>query len=170
VSIASFLTRTIGAVALAGAISLGVAQAQQQPSTGAVSLARQILDLKGGVNMFDPVVVGVVEHNKNLILQANPTAGTDIETVANQLRKELEPRISEVHTEIARAYASQFTEQELKDLLAFYKTPLGRKVIEGEPKALDEAGNRVEAWADKLAAEVSGRMRAEMKKKGHNLL
>ena len=43
---------------------------------------------------------------------------------------ELLPRRAEIHTEIARGYASQFTEQELKDVLAFYKTPLGKKLID----------------------------------------
>ena len=62
-----------------------------------------------------------------------------------------------------------FTEQELKDILAFYKTPLGKKLIVEEPKGVDEATKRVDDWANKFAEEVLAKMRAEMKKKGHNL-
>jgi hypothetical protein len=142
----------------------------QQPSPAAVTTAKEVIQIKGGLNMFDPVINGVVEHHKNLLLQANPTAAKDLEEVAKRLRTELAPRVTEIQTEIARAYASQFTEQELKDALAFYKTPLGKKLIDAEPKALDEASKRVDAWASKFAEEVTGKLRAEMKKKGHNLL
>ena len=39
--------------------------------------------------------------------------------------------------ELTRIYAAHFTEQELKDALAFFKTPLGKKLISEEPKALE---------------------------------
>ena len=54
-------------------------------------------------------------------------------------------------------------------MLAFYKTPLGKKLIAEEPKASRRATERVEDWANKISEEVVSKMRAEMKKKGHNL-
>ena len=146
------------------------ARAQQQPSPAAVAAAKEIVELKGAIGMFDPVLVGVVEHSKNLLLQGNPTLAKDLDEVAGKLRTELAPRRAEIHTEIARAYASQFTEQELKDALAFYKTPLGKKLVDAEPKAMDEVTKRVDAWANRFSQEVTTKIRDEMKKKGHNLL
>ena len=46
------------------------------------------------------------------------------------LLKELAPRKAELQQQLARAYAQHFTEQELKDVIAFYKTPLGKKLID----------------------------------------
>ncbi len=164
------VVRTLCAAAIGGLVTFHAAQAQQQPSAVSVSLAREVLELKGGLNIFDPVASGIVEHHKNLIVQVNPTAGQDAEVVAAQLRKEMQARVPEIQNEIARGYAEQFSEAELKELVAFYKTPLGRKVIDGEPKALDGATKRVDAWAEKVAAEVAAKMRAELKKRGHSLL
>jgi hypothetical protein len=90
--------------------------------------------------------------------------------LALQLRAEYAARRPQIHTEIARAYASQFTEAELRQLAAFYKTPLGKKVIDGEPKAIDEATKRVDVWATKFAEEVMEKMKAELRKKGHKSL
>jgi hypothetical protein len=42
-------------------------------------------------------------------------------------------RYEEMEPEFARAYADAFTEQELRDLAAFYRTPLGRRVVETQP-------------------------------------
>ena len=58
---------------------------------------------------------------------------------------------------------------ELRQIAAFYKTGLGKKIIENEPKALNDATTNVDNWATKFADEAMERMRSELKKKGHNL-
>lgn len=165
------LTRVLGAAMIAClAFAHEVrAQAGAQPSAAAVALAREIVQAKGALNMFDSVIVGVIEYHKSVLLQANPTLQRDLDDVANRLAAEFAPRRAAVHAEIARAYASRFTEAELKEILALYKTPLGQKLISEEPKAVDDATKRVDQWASKFAEEVLTRIRAEMKKKGHNL-
>ena len=89
--------------------------------------------------------------------------------MAAQLRTEYAPRAEEVRREIARLYALRFTEQELKELVAFYKTPLGRKVNAEEPNILDASLAYVQRWSGNFSDEVEIRMRAELKKRGHNL-
>ena len=71
--------------------------------------------------------------------------------------------------EVAKLYAIRFTEQELKDALAFYKSPLGRKLLEQEPNLLDQSMRNAQTWADKFSEEVIAKMRAEMKKRGHEI-
>jgi uncharacterized protein len=47
--------------------------------------------------------------------------------------------------DLLKLYADNFTESELKDLTAFYKTPLGKKMLEKQPvlmKAASELGAR----------------------------
>ena len=54
--------------------------------------------------------------------------------------------------------------------MAFYKSPLGKKMQEREPGVLDQTFNFVQQqWGPRLGEEVMNRFRAEMKKKGHNL-
>ena len=84
------------------------------------------------------------------------------------VRADTAARRQELRNEIARGYASVFSEQDLKDMIAFYKTPLGKKMIEQEPKAGEASTKRAQAWIDKYAEDVIGKMRAEMKKRGHN--
>ena len=64
----------------------------------------------------------------------------------------------------------RFTEQEMKDMTTFYKSPLGKKmIVHRSRRSLDETFNYVEQWAPRVGEEVMNRFRAEMKKKGHNL-
>ena len=168
--IASFFARAACALALTVLVLAPDARAQTaQPSAAAVALAREIVELKGATNMFDAIIPGVIEHHKRLLLTTNPTLQRDLDEVGGRLVKEFSPRVTQVQMEVARGYASRFTEQELKDILAFYKTPLGKKLIVEEPKGVDEATRLVDQWANKYAEDVLARIRAEMKKKGHTL-
>jgi hypothetical protein len=162
-----FIARAVCAATAACFVLAHGAKAQQQPSPAMVALGVQLLETKGAYGAFDPVVEGVIRYQKGAFLQINANLGKDLDAVEAQLVKEFAPKHQEVRSEVARAYVSEFTEAELKEALAFYKSPLGKKVIDAEPRAFDAINKQMQAWADKFADEVSTRMRAEMKKKGH---
>jgi hypothetical protein len=141
----------------------------QQPSPAAMALGREVVELKGGSGMFDPIVINIVEQTKGSLLQTNPQLAKDLNDVGTQLRNEFAPRRTELISEAGKLYAAAFTEAELKDMAAFYKSPLGKKMLEREPVVLDQTFNFVQQWAPRVGEEVMTRFRAEMRKKGHNL-
>ena len=164
---AALLGVCLGASALAGC---GPSLAQDtKPTAAATAAAKQILVLKGSETIFGSLIPGVIEQNKSMFEQQNPAFGKDLATVAAQLRTELAPKLDEVTSEVARIYASHFTEKELTDMLAFYSSPLGRKMVAQEPRALSDGINYARDWAGKFSDEVVNRMRAEMKKLGHDI-
>jgi hypothetical protein len=148
--------------------SAGLACAQQ-PAPSAVVIAKELIVLKGSTQLWDAVVPGVIEQAKGVFLQTNPALGRELNDVAAQLRTEYAPRSTQLVEQIAQLYAKTFTEQELKEALVFYKSPLGRKIVSEEPKVLDEGFRRIQQWTNQFSEEVMGRMRAEMKKKGYDL-
>ena len=157
----------IGAMICAG---LGpIAAHAQQPSAATVALARDVIAIKGAAGMTEPLVRGVIESVKNSFVPTNPNLTRELNDVAATLHKELDGKSSEVIDQMARAYATRFTEQELKDLLVFYKTPLGQKVIREEPIALEDGLKSAQSWADAFSQTVMARIRTEMQKKGHPL-
>ena len=156
------------ALGLALALCVGAADAQQ-PSPSAITTAKELITVKGAVALYDPLVPGVIEQAKSVFLQANPTLGKDLNEVALNLRAEYAPRRTEILDDVAKLYAARFTEQELKDALAFYKSPLGKKLLAEEPNVLDQSMKNAQAWADRLSQEVIGKIRTEMKKRGHEI-
>jgi uncharacterized protein len=139
------------------------------PSAGAVALAKQILELKHVEDLFQPLVRGVVIKAKNMFMQTNFMWSKDLNEIAANLEKDYSVRIKELLDRAARIYATHFSEPELKQILSFYQSPLGRKVIDEEPKALDESMTMAGTWADDFSQDVINKMRAEMKKRGHDL-
>jgi hypothetical protein len=155
------------AVALVLASSAAHAQ-HQQPSPASLLVAKQLVTITGASALFNPLIAGVVEQAKNLYLQQNPGLAKDLNEIANKMRKDLQPRLSELTNEIARLYATHFTEQELKDILAFYRSSSGKKMLVQQPNVVDASMKFAQGWANKLSEQVTAKMREELKKKGHD--
>ena len=175
--IARLCTRHVVAALIAlfviGIVRPALAQAPAapgpQPSPAALLLAKQIVEIKGVQSIFAPLVRGVVEKTKNMFMQTNFMWAEDLDQVAAIEENKLAPRVSELVDATARMYAQHFTEAELKQLLAFYQSPVGKKALVEEPKVLDEAMAYAGTWGDNLSQEVIGDMRDQMKKRGHDM-
>ena len=160
----------VGAQQRPPAAAAPAAPAKTGPSPTAMLLAKEMIDIKGAASAYDPLVNGVIEYHKNFYLQTNPTLQNDLNQVAQKLSGDLAPRKAEMQQELTRIYAAHFSEQELKDALVFYKTPLGKKLIAEEPKALEESMKAADDWSRQFATEVDAKFRAEMQKRGKNLM
>lgn len=157
----------LATVVLALAVASPAAYAQQQPSPAAISTAKELIAATGATQLFNPLIAGVVEQAKLLYLQQNPQLSKDLNDISAKMRTDLQPRFSELSDEVARLYASNFTEQELKDILVFYKSPSGQKLLQAQPKVIDGSMKFAQSWANKLSDEVVAKMRDELKKRGH---
>jgi hypothetical protein len=166
------LTRAVGRPVWAGALCLSLLAASPSAfaaDAGNVATAKQILDITGGLKVFSPLVAGVVEQARLFYLQQNPAFAKDLNEIAAQMRNELEPRFSELSDAIAMQYADAFSEAEMKQILAFYQSPVGKKVIALQPKLTDQSMQFAQDWANKLSEQVTARMRDELVKRGHKL-
>jgi hypothetical protein len=78
---------------------------------------------------------------------------------------------SKINAAIGRNSAGleRVTDQELKELVAFYKSPLGQKMLKEEPLALDQSMKKAQDWSTSFSEAVLTRIRSEMAKKGHPL-
>jgi hypothetical protein len=163
-----FTARAFLAAVVVAAMSLlsGVASAQQQPTAGALASARQLLQVKGAFTVYDGAVIGTIENVKGQLLQNNVSYQKDLNDVAVKLRQDMAGRDAEIGNEMVRQYATDFSEQELKDLVNFYNTPLGRKLLAQEPKTIAASLQFMRDWGQRFADEVDGKFHAEMQKRG----
>ena len=180
IALGIFRRLALAALALVACASVSLVSAQApapnrsgfsnpSPNAGSIALARELIELKGGKQMFDGMVTGVIETAKNSFIPNNPMLSRPLSEVATQLRTEFESKKNEVFNEVARAYARHFTEQEMREMLAFYKTTLGKKVLTTESLAVEDGFKRAQDWSNQFSDQVLTRFRAEMKKRGHDL-
>lgn len=156
-------------LALGLAFGAGPAAAQQKASPAALAAAKEILVMKSADKIYANAVPGTVEQVKNRLIAQNLNYQKDLNELAPVVAKQLTGREKEIGEGMAQAYAAQFTEQELKDLVAFYKSPLGQKLITSEPRAIEQGMAFTNSWAQNFAETVASAFRAEMKKRGKEI-
>ena len=177
------LSRILSAAGLTLGLALtGVpAQAQQknapapatQPlkaaSPAALAAAKEILTMKNAAAMYANAVPNLVEQTKNVLMQSNLNYQKDLNEVAIIVAKNLAGREKEIGDGMANIYTNEFSEQELKDLVTFYKSPLGQKLLTSEPRAIQFSMSYMNQWAQAFAETINGQFRAEMKKRGKEI-
>jgi hypothetical protein len=150
-------------------------QQPQQPSgfkpatPAAIASAREILAMKSASAMYASAVPNIVERTKETLLQANLNYQKDLNEVAVVIAQKMAGREKEIGEGMAKVYAGEFTEPELKDLVTFYKSPLGQKLLASEPKAIQMSMTYMNQWAQGFAELVNGEFRAEMRKRGKEI-
>jgi uncharacterized protein len=159
-------TSRLAAVAVV-LVAFGPAAHSQQTSIAAVTTAKELVAATKATTVFNPLIAGVVEQAKLLFLQQNPGLAKDLNEIAEKMRTDLAPRFSELNDEMAKLYASHFTDQELKAILVFYKSPVGQKLLQQQPTVVDASMRYAQDWANKLSDQVIAKMREELKKRGH---
>ncbi|KRR29081.1 MULTISPECIES: DUF2059 domain-containing protein [Bradyrhizobium] len=138
-------------------------------SPAAIAAAKEILAMKNAAAMYANAVPNLVEQTKNVLMQSNLNYQKDLNEVAVIVAKNLAGREKEIGEGMAQVYANEFTEQELKDLVTFYKSPLGQKLLANEPRAIQFSMSYMNQWAQQFAEVINGQFRAEMKKRGKDI-
>jgi uncharacterized protein len=141
------------------------AQPLKQAPPAALAAARELLSMKNAAAMYQAAVPNIVEQTKNALIQQNLNYQKDLTELAPVVAKNLAGREKEIGEGMAQIYANEFSEQELKDLVTFYKTPLGQKLLTTEPRAIQFSMSYTNQWAMVFAGTVNEEFRAEMKKR-----
>jgi uncharacterized protein len=170
------LLRILPAAGLAlGLALIDVPAGAQQPpplkdaSPAAIAAAKEILTMKNASAMYAAAVPNIVQQTKDQLMQSNLNYQKDLNEVAVIVAQKLAGREKEIGEGMAKVYASEFTEQELKDLVTFYKSPLGQKLLTSEPRAIQFSMSYMNQWAQQFAETVNGEFRAEMRKRGKQI-
>ena len=141
----------------------------KQGSPAAIAAAKEILTLKNASAMYASAVPNLVEQTKNVLLQNNLNYQKDLNEVAVIVAQKLAGREKEIGDGMANIYTNEFSEQELKDLLTFYKSPLGKKLLAAEPRAIQFSMSYMNGWAQNFSEVVNGEFRTEMRKRGKQI-
>jgi hypothetical protein len=164
-------------VALSLALSALPAAAQQPPpqpelkpvSASAMQAARDLLTIKNVAQVYMNAVPNIIQRTKDQLLANNLSYQKDLNEVAVTVAKTMAGKEKEIGEQMAKIYANDFTEQEMKDLTTFYKSTLGQKLLATEPNAIQASMMYMNQWAQGFAEAVANEFRTEMKKRGKPL-
>ncbi|HWG04082.1 MAG TPA: DUF2059 domain-containing protein [Beijerinckiaceae bacterium] len=147
---------------------------QQSGSPGATipastfAAARDLVVASGMSRSFDAAVNDLSSQLVTTITRTRPDLAPDLKVVMQQLSGEFSGQSETMINNAARIYASAMTEQEIKDCVAFFNSPAGKRYVGFEPVILVNLDDAMKAWTQGVSAGMMDRVREEMKKKGHD--
>jgi hypothetical protein len=170
------MTRIVSCLASA-AVALvmlaGAALAQQgatapQASPSHLAAARDVAIGSGMVRSFDVMTEPLLASLQRMNV-TRPEIKQDLDKVVEQLRPELDQQKQHMINASARIFASRMSEQELREIANFFKSPAGLKYVQLQPVILDDIVKELADWTRTVSEYVMVRARAEMAKRGHQL-
>lgn len=133
---------------------------------------RELMQVTGGSNAYqafaDRATFIVVQQ-----LQGRPgfsrKAAEAVRDELTAIYKEGMTSAGGLSDKIEQIYAKYYTHQEVKDLLAFFRSPLGGKFINIGPTIATEALEAGQVWGNGIKSSIEGRLRARLKREGFEL-
>lgn len=146
------------------------APAAATPTSPSHLAAARALVVESGISRsFSIIIPQFMEQIGSSLLQTRPELNPDLNAVLIQLKPEFDKQADEMVGIAAQIYAKQMSEQDLKAAVAFFQSPAGKKYVETQPAFLTEVMTAMQGWQGKISTDMMTRVRAEMKKKGHEL-
>lgn len=163
------LTRVRGGIAAIGmlvaTLVAGTATAQEiTPSHLQAALAA--VTSAGAARGFDLVLPAVAENVQNQLIRTRPDLHKEVSDAVEAVALTLVPRRQDLNNDIARIWASKFSEDELNQIAAFYQSPAGAKFATQGPLVIQEAYQVVQAWSGRVTEELLEKTREELRNRG----
>jgi hypothetical protein len=131
---------------------------------------KHLLEVTGSANIGLQFASAISEQMFKNLKAARPDIPDQALTV---VKRELTTLLSEKMTapgglmdQMIPIYARHFTHGEIRELAAFYQTPVGRKAIAVLPQVLSESMAAGQRWGQSLVPEIQQRVAAALEREG----
>lgn len=139
--------------------------AQDEFSESHMAAAKEVVLSTKGLENFDNILPILAEQTRTLFIQSDPARTQEIDEVTTEIAISMAPQRSDLNRTVYEIWARRFSEEELKQLADFYKSPLGKKLADNGPTITALAIGAARQWQDKLATEMVSLVREELDKR-----
>lgn len=152
----------IGAIALSVIAILPAGRASAQEITPShLQAALEAVHALGTDRDFDLVLPNVATQVEGVLMQQRPDLYRQITATVQTAALDLVQRRLDLNNDIARVWALTFTEEELRQITAFYQSPAGQKLaLQGQPM-MQATVDTLQAWSERLSNELLERTLAD---------
>lgn len=147
--------------------TLSVAPAE--PSAAAIALGREVIVASGISRSLDIIVPQFLDQIGTTLTQTRPDLIRDLNDVMVKVKPEFDKQAADLVTAAGKLYAQRLSEPQLKEIVAFFKSPAGVAYVGSQPLVMNDLIPQMQTFTQRLSTDMMTRVRAEMKARGHQL-
>jgi uncharacterized protein len=141
----------------------------QTPSPDAMTAARSLVTTMKLPDQYRALLPGILLGLRPALTQDRPEIERDFDAMIPTIVEAFAPYYSAMVDNIATVYANNFTAGELREIEAFYRQPVGQKLLQ-KSAALAQQSNQVGQDSSRKAADaLRARLTEALRQKGHKL-
>ena len=149
------------------------AAAQSQPSDETMQAAKNLMAVMS-VDTVRQMVTGITNQVWPALERELRTKRADLDqNTLSELRTEFENiqmrYMADVMADAPAIYARHFSAAELRDMMAFYKTPTGQKALKAMPQVMTDIFAMIMPRMQGLQVQIIGAFNEVLRKRGINL-
>jgi hypothetical protein len=130
----------------------------------------KLVEMTGTIQNAMAVLDRMLPQMIEVIRKANPEIPQQVlDALANDGKEEFHKALPELIEPMIAIYDANYSADEVRQLLAFYQSPLGRKMIARMPEITQQSIAVGNAWGASAGERVAARIRASAKQKGYDL-
>lgn len=134
-----------------------------------LAVAADVLKASGMSTMFDNAMPNVVGSLRVNVTRQRPELAKDIEEALKVVEADVKKATEDGLQGAARLMAIRMSETELKEVLVFMTSPVGKKYVEVLPQFMEMAVPYLEVWSQQVGGRLTSVFQSEMAKRGHKL-
>ncbi|HEY7297135.1 MAG TPA: DUF2059 domain-containing protein [Xanthobacteraceae bacterium] len=147
--------------------NLAVAQSPAPPNPESMTAARELLAASRMDTLVRSMLPSILQNLRPAFVQGRPKQFVDaFDAMTPVLVEAFGSRIGEMGDQVATVYAQTFSVDEMHQLTAFYRSPVGQKLLEKMPGIVQQTTAIGQAFGRKVAEEMRGKIADELRKRG----
>jgi hypothetical protein len=165
------MSRFVAAAVLAMSLAFAAAvpAQSQEISPEQLALARKYVDLSDKAQIYEASMVMTAQQTSKLLTQSNPEIAAQINDAIGKALEARRGKKDELFNQIARIYAVTFTSEELQQIIAFYESPAGQKLLTENMSINQDVKTVMTIWTSNNGTEFVREVRAALKAAGYNV-
>ena len=148
---------------------LPAAARAQAPTPDAMAAARSLVNTMKLADQYKALLPAILLSLKPALTQDRPEIEQDYDAMMPMIADAFTPYYTSMVDGIAAVYATNFTAAELREIEAFYRQPVGQKMLEKMPAIGQQALAVGQEIGRKAAEDLRQRLTEALRQKGHKL-
>ena len=155
------------ALSLAGLAALPATAQELSPEHLAV--ARQYVELTDNAGIYETALVETAVETMRTIVAQNPEIVEEVDTAITTTLEFYKGKKGDLLDQFARVYALNLSMEELEEIVAFYESPVGRKLAAANSTLNDSLQTVMGVFQTNLRTEFFAKVRAELREAGFDV-